>query len=777
MSVLQCVRCVCIMVLLVAIGPQRALASTGVEILVNSSDDDGIDANPGNGVCETIPGNNKCTLRAAVMEANGAPGPDTIRLQAGTLYVLTRPNALGPDDDLVGASGDLDLVNDDITIHGNGATVDGNATERVFQVAGNITAVIRDLTIRNGSDINGGGIFGVGNLTLDNCTVTNNVASNHGGGIYSRAGSRLTLNGCLVSFNEVSTGTSMGAGIYNLGTLDATGSTITRNVATANGLSNGGGLANEGGTATFTDCTLSYNECSSQGGGIWNTAALTLRRTRVQNNATRSSIVGGAITTDGYEPAGVSVTIEDSTISGNTPGGIRQYGATMLVRRSDIASNPGGNGIGIEGTAVVTLERTTVRGHARSGIHNTSRLILTDGCVIRDNVAEGSTLGGGIHNVGRNAILNISDSLILHNTYSNASATGGGVSNVSGGQLTIIDSEVAENTTGLYGGGVQNDWQSTAAIRGCLFRDNSGPSRGGGVNNDKTMTIEASTFVGNSAGQANQGNTGGGAIFNSNHGTISLTNVTLSGNAALRDGGGLHNQGTCTILATTFAGNTASNQGDAIYQNPSIVAPFTFANTIISAATIGRACANAGVFVSNGHNIASDATCGLLHATDLASTDPLLGPLGDHGGLTTTHRLRFGSPAIDGGDDAACTSQDQRGLVRPADGDDDGVIQCDVGAYEQQFADCNENLTFDLTDISVGTSFDDNDNGRPDECEPPGDVNGDGVVNLGDYDRFQLCLTGSNQPPPLGCGGADLNVDGVVDLLDFQEIQLQLTPN
>ena len=134
-------------------------AARGDTFTVNSTDDGEVDALPGNGICETIPGNGKCTLRAAVMEANASPGPDTISLQAGAVYFLTRPNPIGPAEDIVGAGGDLDLVNDDITILGNGATVDGSATERVFQVAGNITAEFTDLTIRNGSDGNGGGIF------------------------------------------------------------------------------------------------------------------------------------------------------------------------------------------------------------------------------------------------------------------------------------------------------------------------------------------------------------------------------------------------------------------------------------------------------------------------------------------------------------------------------------------------------------------------------------------------------------------------------------------
>src|SRR4030065_2429571 len=80
--------------LLALAGTSRAATFT-----VNSTAD-AVDANPGDGVCETAPGNGVCTLRAAVQEANALPGADTINLPAG-IYLLTRPgndsNALNGD--------------------------------------------------------------------------------------------------------------------------------------------------------------------------------------------------------------------------------------------------------------------------------------------------------------------------------------------------------------------------------------------------------------------------------------------------------------------------------------------------------------------------------------------------------------------------------------------------------------------------------------------------------------------------------------------------------
>src|SRR5262249_14792006 len=64
--------------------------------------------------------------------------------------------------------------------------------------------------------------------------------------------------------------------------------------------------------------------------------------------------------------------------------------------------------------------------------------------------------------------------------------------------------------------------------------------------------------------------------------------------------------------------------------------------------------------------------------------DPLLGPLANNGGLTFTHALLPGSPALDAGNNAIVTvATDQRGAARIADsGDPDATATVDIGAFE-----------------------------------------------------------------------------------------------
>jgi cysteine-rich repeat protein len=104
-----------------------------------------------------------------------------------------------------------------------------------------------------------------------------------------------------------------------------------------------------------------------------------------------------------------------------------------------------------------------------------------------------------------------------------------------------------------------------------------------------------------------------------------------------------------------------------------------------------------------GYNIDELASCGFSAATkSQPNTDPgvVLGPPIDNGGPTATIALCTGagtphsecsgrSPALDAIPAAAngCGApddQDQRGLVRPVDGDGDSILGCDIGAFEVQ---------------------------------------------------------------------------------------------
>jgi hypothetical protein len=168
-------------------------------------------------------------------------------------------------------------------------------------------------------------------------------------------------------------------------------------------------------------------------------------------------------------------------------------------------------------------------------------------------------------------------------------------------------------------------------------------------------------------------------------GTVTITNSTLSGNSADRQGGGIYYgaDGVLIITSSTVSGNSAGSNGGGIYQFSGTVIT---KNTIVAGNTSPGAPDVFGAVSSQGHNLIGDGTGGSGFAdTDFVGTssdpiDPQLEPLGDYGGPTPTMRPLPTSPVVDSGDNTDAPDTDQRGFDRIVKGDD--VI--DIGAVELQ---------------------------------------------------------------------------------------------
>jgi CSLREA domain-containing protein len=248
-------------------------AAAVVHFFTVNTTTDGVDADPGNGVCETAAGNHVCTVRAAVMEANHTlSGVTIIEIPANpNPYVLTISPS-GFDDE---STGDL-WITRDTSIVGDGAAVsilDGGGIDDVLVVFQPYTVDIDGLTIRNGNSgqFSGGAIVNTGHLTLTACVVKENSGAD-GGGIFSNGGS-LVLDRCTVSGN----------------TANGTGGT---------GTGRGGGVYVNSGTAAFVNTTISGNTALRLGGRLiaGNTASCTLSMSTVTENIAESDTgTGGGV--------------------------------------------------------------------------------------------------------------------------------------------------------------------------------------------------------------------------------------------------------------------------------------------------------------------------------------------------------------------------------------------------------------------------------------------------------------------------------------------------
>lgn len=292
-----------------------------------------------------------------------------------------------------------------------------------------------------------------------------------------------------------------------------------------------------------------------------------------------------------------------------------------------------------------------------------------------------SQKGGGIR-IEEGAILILARSVVRNNLTVNVhQQPGGGIFNA--GQLRIIESTITNNA-------VPTD-----------FDDGAPEPSGGGIHNaaGAQLLIERSTIFENIASF-------GGGI--SNWGNMTIVNTTISGNDASIQGGGIWNAGTGTILFSTItqnerkdfpnAGSSRQSGGGGIYNGDP---EYPYPGTLSMGSTIlvdnfpgfGRECLSshpASQFTSLGGNLIGllGVECNMVRQNSDqigGSIDPKLASLGYYGGPTLTHALRSRSPAIDQGINGDCPRTDQRGLVRPLDGDGDKRARCDVGAFEANF--------------------------------------------------------------------------------------------
>jgi CSLREA domain-containing protein len=315
-----------------------------------------------------------CTLREAVSRA----GPnDRVDVPAGT-YLLER--------------GELFLTSD--TIRGDGArstVIDGGGKSRVLWVTDG-TATVSGVTIRGG---NGAGRqrsdrilleIGLLSIRIGGGSFGSAMAEDSGGGIFVESGV-LDLVASTVTANAAQTGGGIGAS----GRVNLIGSTVVRNTAGEGGLAGwGGGIAvDQGGLVAMSNSTVSRNEASSKGGGVYSAGSLlasnaTLADNRAEDGgglfvaalkegslSLRNSILGTGAG-GACDGPGVDAITSDHNIVGDDSCGLEGAGDRVVDARLLALDNYGGptntHGLDPRSPAIdagVRCEGTDQRGVAR----------------------------------------------------------------------------------------------------------------------------------------------------------------------------------------------------------------------------------------------------------------------------------------------------------------------------------------------------------------------------------------------------------------------------
>ncbi len=277
---------------------------------------------------------------------------------------------------------------------------------------------------------------------------------------------------------------------------------------------------------------------------------------------------------------------------------------------------------------------------------------------------------------------------------------------------TILDgfTITAGQANGSYpdsgGGGMFCDGRGSGSacsphLENLSFIGNTASQHGGAMLNNgregvSSPSLENVTFSGNTANQ-------GGAMVNDGYQGVSnptLVNVVFFGNQSSMEGGALVNYGDSSgvsspsLVNVTFSQNHSGSLGGAIWNvgyvgylgisSPNLENVILWGNTAGAGSQICNLNANPTItnsLIEGGLTGAEIYNVGTSTVTDGGGNlddDPLFVDAAN-GDL----RLQFDSPAIDSGTNAAVTASfDLDGNPRLVDGDWDGTVTVDMGAYE-----------------------------------------------------------------------------------------------
>lgn len=628
---------------------------------------------------DTTSSDGKVTLREALQVANF--GGTTDLGETGTYPGL---DEIVFDPSITGVPGVITLqygslsISDSVTISGPGADVlaiDGNDRYLIFGIQYNIP-----------TDPLSRGAPTASNVTLSGLTLQNGNngggrrRSGGGGAIYSTR-ANLTVEDCVITGNKSG---GHGAGIFFTGYYSGERLTV-RNTTLSDNFAyygDGGGIyATRAGSVTLVDSTLTGNRADGSGGGVahYGSRLTLIENCLVSGNIAYDGIGGGVADMEAYGPAAILNSVITDNEADYAGGGVGFYDRYYIAPFDSSASPriplPSNRDRTIFGTVIAGNE-ADLGGGASLGRYGLTSNVTIDQCTISGNEA---FAGGGVS---------------AGSFY--AGPPPGGPTYY---QLEILNSRILNNRSYAFGAGVadfdfNNHHPNALVLDGTTVSGNFNygggsfgpfPYGGGGV---ATIMFYGGVVVRNSTISENIGFFGGGFRSIVGYDVIEFSNSTISGNYSYAGGGVVSGMPYFVPIPSSsiYMNNCTVSQNSADLGGGLLagLAPVAIQGSIFS----GNYAYDAGTdFLAFGPapfylNYSLVEHPYYANVVDLAGNifyqDALLEPLANNGGQTKTHALSISSPAIDAGLNAAFATFDQRGSGYPRTVNG----QTDMGAYE-----------------------------------------------------------------------------------------------
>ncbi|NJN18321.1 MAG: hypothetical protein HC822_19720 [Oscillochloris sp.] len=271
--------------------------------------------------------------------------------------------------------------------------------------------------------------------------------------------------------------------------------------------------------------------------------------------------------------------------------------------------------------------------------------------------------------------------------------SGGGIYNFAGSP-TLRNLVIQGNRAAGIGGGVYNQTQSNPRYENVIISGNYAALLGGGVGNAGASNP---IFI-NVTISGNQAELNGGGVFNTSA-VPTFINSVISGNRAVTgSGGGVANSfAEPVFINSTISANRSEALGTGIFnENSTANATITTLHNSIVWGNSGPSTqqvfnADATAQISYNFSLVQNLDLGgtNLNGTLAANNPQFVAPQSGANAPTSAgdYRLSAASVAIDAGDQTLLPPDltlDRVGMPRFIDGDRDGTVQVDLGAFEAQ---------------------------------------------------------------------------------------------